>query len=224
MPGPDDHKLDHYLAYLIDPWKLHFRVTLKGQFDKKFQKATVTRFIRFLNPVIKNNEGKKNHHAHLNWYRIHTKELAQRKVAVRNQFGLQLLTLLRPVGLLVPAEKIEPNSQFPKELDHYKVYNAIPDKLILRKVLLEDQFDKVETVVEQAVYFAVPVEKRHEKRHFRIHNKEDHLVFYSIVPKEFTRTHEVQSQFGPHQMTTIENELLGVPTFKLDWANVDAAT
>lgn len=211
-------QLDHFKVYRIEPQPANATVFLRGQFENNFVKTALGRYIRFMNPVNKNNEGIIDKHAHLNWFQIFQDVLEpNRKVSLHNQFGLQTIKIGQPVALLAPAEKREPDSQFPQRLDHFKVYEVIQSELVNRSVTLRDQFGSSQNIAISARYFAVPVEKRHNNAYFPIENPQDHIVFYVLEPKELNKFRETKDQFGLHKMTTRYIELLGVPSKKIAW-------
>ena len=212
--------LDHYKVYNIVPSGRGFEVWLRGQFDGYVWDYTrVHRYSKFLNPADKNNEGMNNKHAHLNWYDIQQEELEPiRSITVSNQFGIQRFRIDQPVALLVPAEKEEAGSQFPDNLDHYKVYKILVNaEVFTANVTIKDQFGTEENTAYQAAYFAVPVEKRHDEAYYQIINPDDHLVFYQLDPKLWDESRATKDQFGVSQMKTRYSELLGVPSRKLGW-------
>ena len=217
--APAKFLLDHYKVYVIEPMEVEFQVWLRGQFDGNIWDYTkLYTYERFLNPADKNGEGIIDKHAHLNWYRTAQENLEPiRKIEVFNQFGLQTIKTDQPVAMLVPAEKIEPGSEFPQKLDHYKVFRIISyDGFQPVQVTIKDQFGAEENKALYPVYFAVPVEKRHNS-YFPINNREDHLVFYQLDPREWEEGRVTKDQFGALDMKTRYSELLGVPTQKLGW-------
>lgn len=219
-PAPMKFLLDHYKVYAIAPADVSFQVYLRGQFDGDlFQDTKVYRYERFLNPADKNGEGIIDKYAHLNWYAIFQEQLEPvRKVTIDNQFGVQTFKIDQPVALLVPAEKVEPGSQFPAKLDHYKVYRIIvTNEFITAPVNIQDQFGSEDNLALQPTYFAVPVEKKHADAYYPINNPQDHLVFYQLEPKDWQVRRRTKDQFGNLVMTTRYSDLLGVPSLKLGW-------
>src|SRR5262245_57509878 len=108
LSGVPAASADHFKCYkLIQSTVQDFlprQVTLVDQFDTEL--ATVVRPLRFCNPVDKNGEGITDPTAHLNCYTIAPGQpFRHRFVTVRNQFGDQMLRLVRPDSLCVPAEK-----------------------------------------------------------------------------------------------------------------------
>jgi hypothetical protein len=218
--APAKFLLDHYKVYVIEPMDVEFKVWLRGQFDGNIWDLTkLYTYERFLNPADKNGEGIIDKHAHLNWYRTAQENLEPiRKIEVFNQFGLQTIKTDQPVAMLVPAEKIEPGSQFPANLDHYKVFRIISyDGFQPVPVVIKDQFGVEDNRALRPVYFAVPVEKRHNNGYYPINNREDHLVFYQLDPREWNEGRTTKDQFGALDMKTRYSELLGVPSQKLGW-------
>lgn len=217
LHNPGQFLLDHFKVYNIDPQPVNAQVWLRGQFENVFKGAFVYEYAKFLNPVDKNGEGIIDKYDHLNWYWIETDPERDKGISLYNQFGLQTIKIGRAVALLAPAEKVEPGSQPPSKLDHYKVYEVISAQPIFWGVELKDQFGYEANQAIIAKYFAVPVEKRHNNLYFPILNPEDHLVFYMLEPMPIGEYRPTRDQFGGHDMRTIESELLGVPTKKLAW-------
>jgi hypothetical protein len=218
-PAPAKFLLDHYKVYVIEPVDVEFQVWLRGQFDGNIWDYTkLYTYERFLNPADKNGEGIIDKHAHLNWYATAQESLEPiRKIEVFNQFGNQVIKTDQPVAMLVPTEKIEPGSQFPANLDHYKVFRIISyDGFQPVPVVIKDQFGVEDNKALRPVYFAVPVEKRHNA-YFPINNPSDHLVFYQLDPRQWNEGRKTKDQFGTWDMKTRYSELLGVPTQKLGW-------
>ncbi len=216
--NPGQFQLDHFKVYNIEPMPVNADVWLRGQFDGNlFKRAFVYEYAKFLNPVDKNGEGIIDKYDHLNWHWIETDPEPTREVTLYNQFGQQIIKIDRAVALLAPAEKIEPGSQPPSDLDHYKVYEVVSAQPVHWGVDLKDQFGHEGNRAIIARYFAVPVDKRHNNLYFPIINKEDHIVFYMLDPIPINEYRPTRDQFGQHDMRTIESELLGVPTKKISW-------
>jgi hypothetical protein len=84
-------------------------------------------------------------------------------------------------------------------------------------VRLEDQFDKLVGSPEftesiKPLYFLTPASKNNEK----MYDSVTHYVAYEILPKRyFQYPANTFDQFGPHEITTINSELLLVPTKKI---------
>ncbi len=217
IKNPGNFNIDHFKVYRIEPQDVTFEVFLRGQFEDYYKVARLYQYTRFLNPVSKNDEGITDRRNHLNWYEIETDgDDPTRQLSVYNQFGLQTLVIDRAVALLAPAEKVEDGSEPPPRLDHYKVYLVIDGEPVYRDVQLKDQFVVERNIAMRPVYFAVPVEKRHD-RHFPITFREDHIVFYMLEPQPIDQYRLTIDQFGKHDMKTRYSELLGVPTWKLAW-------
>ena len=215
--NPGVYTLDHFLVYRVNPAQLNIEVRLRGQFDPDFLPARLTGRDRFLNPVEKNGEPILNRFAHLNWYRIQAPPEPVRTLSIFNQFGQQVLVIGDPVALLAPAEKVEPGSEFPKGLDHYKVYRVLDGESVMWQVGLADQFGQHGNLAGFPIYFAVPVEKVHNGQFFPINNPKDHIVFYQLNPWPHNSARPTIDQFGQHPVQTTHAVHLGVPTDKLAW-------
>jgi hypothetical protein len=210
-------RLDHYMVYVVKAQPINVTIRLWGQFDASWRSAYVDRYTRHLNPVEKNGEAINDKDAHLSWYDIQGQNEPIRSVWLENQFGPQDIKIGEAVALLVPTEKIEPGSQFPADLDHYKVYKVISGNPVNKGVELGDQFMQQGNVAMQPLYFAVPVRKYHNGNLFPINNPDDHLIFYQLDPIDFNFYRETKDQFGHKETSTLFTELLGVPSKKLMW-------
>ena len=213
--------LDDYHVYVIQPNPVNQGVQLRGQFDQQFLPAFVVDHIKHLNPASVNQQNIINQHAHLSWYHINAQPEPMRSVMVQNQFGVQTLLIGNPKALLAPTEKIEPGSQFPQGLDHYKVYEVLQANPVNQQVNIADQFVNENNMAMNPVFFAVPVEKWHNGNLFPINNPQDHIVFYSKNPINYNFFRNTRDQFGPKPMQTVFGELLGIVSSKLMWDQAD---
>ncbi len=207
-----EFKLDHFKVYDVKDTRVSITVALHGQFDKEPVKAQVVALTHFANNVSKNREAVHDRTAHLTWYRLEQDlDEPKREVEVENQFGTQRLVLGQPKYLLAPAEKREEGSAFPKELDHFKVYEVLDGKPVEKVVALADQFG-VEREVEVGLpkFFCVPVEKHVDGKVTKIINREDHLTVYEIA----WRPRVAIDQFGDHKLAFEPCEMLAVPSKK----------
>jgi hypothetical protein len=141
----------------------------------------------------------------------------KRELLVLNQFGEQKFVIGIPEGLLVPTEKIEKGSEFPKRLDHYKVYPVLESQPVERSVVLKDQFGSDPKVkIGKTSFFCVPVLKKHKEKTCQIINEKAHITIYAIEPmKECGLEKGVRDQFGERKLSIVKSEMLGVPTAKL---------
>ena len=100
--------LDHFRCYGLTPQKKLVGVTLRDQFVKG--QAKVIELVRLCNPVQKTFKGKvtkiKRFEAHLACYRISDgASFKPLDVAVRNQFGIKRLRVLKAETLCLPTFK-----------------------------------------------------------------------------------------------------------------------
>ncbi|MBC7965231.1 MAG: hypothetical protein H7Z17_04820 [Fuerstia sp.] len=207
-----DFKLDHFKVYDVKDTKVAVTVALHGQFDKEAVKANLVALTHFANPVSKNKEPIRDKNAHLTWYRIEQEmKEPKREIEIENQFGKHRLVLGQPKFLLAPAEKKEPGSAFPKELDHFKVYEVLKGESVGKTVSLEDQFG-IEGKVDVSLpkFFCVPVDKQHGDKLTKIRNGEDHLAVYEIA----STSRLTLDQFGEHKLAFEPCEMLCVPSKK----------
>lgn len=212
-------KLNHFKVYAAKGEFKQISVSLRDQFSRQIKKAIVAGIPYFANPVNKNGEGIPNPNAHLTWYTIKIDEpLIKRVVVIENQFGKQKLILGKALYLLVPTEKIEPNSLFPCEFNHFICYEVLEGDF-KTDVKLKDQFNESPILffVGKPRYFCNPVSKNMGK----IYDPNYHLVCYDIVspaegPK--SRTINIKNQFGDNRLTLQKGTLLCVPSQKIEWS------
>jgi hypothetical protein len=216
--------LDHFKVYDVDSIPTLHPVILEDQFDTLVvETGTLVKIDYFANPVNKNDEGIADPNAHLIWYRfIPTHAPVTYKVMVTNQFGDQKLIVGDPEYLLVPAEKIEPGSEFPELLDHYKCYPVKRyDPPINQFVSLDDQFGHEDVEVIKPVWFCNPCSKNDEE----IISEVDHLVFYEITPRDkYFIDITAVDQFDTYDLHVDSSRWLGVPTEKLAWSPYEIPT
>lgn len=216
-------RLDHFRAYDLDDIEVDYEVKLRGQFDDgQFRPHRLVNLEHLSNPVSKNREGILDPHAHLNWYRFdpETPHEPLRSVTVAHQFGEQELVIGDPEMLLVPTEKIEPKSRYPKTLDHYKCYRVEKGENPKAGPLsLADQFLSSRDVgIVSTLFFCVPVSKIYRGPEEPIHNEKTHLVIFGIEPRDHGTQRESRDQFDTYALNISETALLAVPCLKLSWS------
>jgi hypothetical protein len=219
---PKQLKLDHFKFYKFKPIQTKFDVRVQGQFDKEMVPVHLPEIIGFANPVAKDRGMIIDKNAHLTLYKL-LQRLAEpnRRLSIDNQFGKQELVIGKPMGLLVPTEKIEKGSGFPRNLDHYKVYSVLESKPVERSVMLKDQFDSGKVRIGKPSHFCVPVLKKHKKES-PIVNEKAHITIYEIEPtKNYDLVIRVRDQFGKRKVPIDKSALLGVPTLKLSFEVLD---
>jgi hypothetical protein len=164
---------DHFKCYTLAPIRFTQRtVSLTDQFVTST--ATVIRPTRFCNPADKNAEGIHDPTEHLACYQIREGTFAKRTVLVRNQFGDQTLTVVKPEALCNPAEKNGVPS--PLNGDHFKCYRVRGKGFATRTVTLADQFEtRTETVLKPRLV-CNPVDKNGGG----IRNPDEHLTCYTL--------------------------------------------
>ena len=214
-----DLKLDYFKFYNVANREVDGDVLLRGQFDQRPQKMRLRLLDYFANPVSKNNEPLYDKNAHLAWYRGVQPSEPPRRVVLENQFGKFNIRIDRGFGLLVPTQKLEAGSVFPKELDHYKVYRVSDAEQSVDKALkLRDQFGSDEVKLRLPLYFAVPVTKRVGDKTYPVHNERAHLLIFSITTREVQKTIKLRNQFARGTSAQVVRSLmLGAPSVKLEW-------
>ena len=214
----NDLKLDYFKFYDVANQRINRDVLVQGQFDEEPEVIELVYLNLFANPVSKNGEEIFDKHAHLTWYNVFDPiPEPTRTVVFDNQFGTQKVLIGRTIALLAPAQKYEHGSEFPKRLDHFKVYLVLRSEPVGKEVKLEDQFGGDETVVHYPVAFAVPVRKQHWRRTFDINNEDAHLALYRITPRYEERSVLARDQFGRHRIHVYRSILLAAPSKKVEW-------
>jgi hypothetical protein len=199
-------------------------VLLVDQFEEKL--TAVLRPYRVCNPADKNGEGINDPTAHEMCYQIRDAggqpRFLRRDVQVVNQFGEQVLTVLRPESLCVPAEKDGVPSAL--NVDRFKCYKAKGKsgtaRFAARDVDLSDQFETKRTTVQKPFLVCNPVDSEGQG----VQNPACHLVCYKIKdapgqPRFTARDVSVQDEFNTESVTAFRNtcrkaSLLCVPSLK----------
>jgi hypothetical protein len=213
---------DHFKCYRVREGSRRFHpgpVSLVDQFGAAANVAEEPE--RLCNPVDKEGEGISDPTAHLMCYDLASQPgFEPRAVVVRNQFGDQILTVIRPDSLCVPAEKDGVES--PLDLNHFKCYRVAQrhGKFAARTVELADQFETKRTVVQKPVLMCNPVDKNGEG----IVDPAAHLTCYRIIEapgqEEFLqREVTVEDQFTEQAVSAFRGtcrraSLLCVPSLK----------
>jgi hypothetical protein len=197
VPGPVVDVLgcnDHYKCYKVTNEPFAQRpVTLVDQFGTT--SATVIRPTRFCNPADKNSGGILDPTAHLMCYQLRESGFARRTVVVRNQFGDQTVTVVKPETLCNPAEKngVPFGNANGASLDHFKCYRIRAKGFTTRTVTLTDQFETRTDTVLKPRLLCNPVDKNGEG----IPNPALHLTCYTLKAAPFTpQPVVVEDQFG----------------------------
>jgi len=216
-----DLRLDYFQIYEVGTKVAAGNVLLRGQFDSRRVKMHLSVLDHFATPVSKNGEPLHDRHAHLVWYRGVQPPEPKRAVRVENQFGTFRICIASGQGLLVPTQKIEEGSQYPDALDHYKVYRLADVDIVQKtRVDLRDQFGASRVRLLAPLYFAVPVEKRHDTKEFPVQNDRAHLLLFAINTvdlEEMTKVN-IWNQFDKRKsIDVLHGVMLAVPGVKKDW-------
>lgn len=214
--------LDHFKFYRLQETEsdlsVDINVGLRGQFDLIFRPANLSELLLFATPVDKNNEGIISDDNHMTIYdfAVNTPE-PERILTVSNQFFANTpLRIGDGIGLMVPAQKINPgNHAPPQNLDHYKLYRVLQGESPEATVTLNDQFGNDNNEVRTPVLFGVPVAKSFNGNIEPINNEVDHLVIYQILPRNIAIDVRSNDQFGTFDFRARRARFLAVPTLKL---------
>jgi hypothetical protein len=207
--------LDHFQCYEVKPaFFAGLTVTVQDQF------GTLTETIRYPHRLCaaanKNGEGIQDPTHHLVGYRTKpspfTKRLRQTLV---DQFGTQLLDVVRPDVLDVPSSKDGVPQASP--LDHFQCYTVKRSKgapkFAKRTVSVSDQFETVTLTLVKPVLLCAPASKNNEDPTAPSHP--DHLTCYKTADGKFPQsTHTISNQFGLDEVTLIHRRELCVPSLK----------
>ena len=210
----------HGTGYPImgQPQYIGENVTLEDQFGAV--NATVEYLRSFYNPAGKWHDGVESPllypDCHSLTYNITCQgQLGQWLVVVKNQFGIQELTVSGPGGMSAPAQKLEPFYHDPPVgFDHYLVYGIIGGQPVNEVVDLYDEFDYFADVqVLQPVYFSNPVRKIHDGEVTEILNPELCFVVYVLGPP-YSPVYGVRAvdQFGDRSFDALGPYSLTVPS------------
>jgi hypothetical protein len=217
-----DLRLDYFQVYDAANQRVGESVALMGQFDKEPERGRLLFLDLFANPVSKNDEPIYDKNAHFTCYYLYEPAPEPTRVVIaENQFGTHELFIGNAVRLLVPAQKLDRRTVFPRELDHYKVYRVLEGRPVDAGVALRDQFMTSDAKVTYPYGFAVPVKKEHEGRTFPIHNEKAHLILYKMSPRSFAKPVKVRDQFGGRYLYVYRAILLAVPSVKHEWKEVE---
>ena len=214
-------KLDYFQIYDLENRPAAGNILLQGQFDQRRLKMQLALVDYFGNPVSKNGEPIYDKNAHLAWYRGVQPAEPIRRVVLENQFGKFDIRTGTGYGLLVPTQKVEPGSAFPKELDHFKVYRLVDVEQVPEVTLkLRDQFGASEARLRLPLYFAVPVTKRVGTKEFPIQNGHAHLLIFSITLRNVEKKITLRNQFSRASVNVVRSIMLAVPSVKREWKQV----
>ena len=208
--------LDHFQCYEVKPaFFSQVTVTVQDQF------GTLTETLRYPHrlcaPANKNDEGIQDPTDHLAGYATKavsgfTKRTGQTLV---DQFGTQLLDVVRPDVLMVPTSKDGVQQQPP--LDHFQCYKVKRSKggpkFAKRTVTVSDQFESLTLTLVKPILLCAPASKNNEDPTAPSHP--DHLTCYKTQDGRFPQsTHTITNQFGLDEVTLIHRRELCVPSLK----------
>ena len=208
--------LDHFQCYEVKPaFFTPLTVTVQDQF------GTLTEGIRYPHrlcaPANKNGEGILDPTDHLAGYTTKPSPFTKRlNQIVVDQFGTQLLDVIRPENFLVPTSKDGVPLVMP--VDHFQCYKVKRSKggakFTKRTVSVADQFESVTVTLVKPILLCAPANKNNEDPTAPSHP--DHLTCYKTADGKFpSSTHVISNQFGSSdQVTLIHRRELCVPSLK----------
>jgi hypothetical protein len=218
---PPTYNLDHFKAYIVQAKTGKIKdVKVSDQFINYPKPASITvkplEMTYFATAVRKNGSSIKDPMAHYAWYRIKYDTYKELIVTYKNQmtdYNWDTIHLKKLRGILVPTEKIEKGSKFPKNLQHYLCYEVDPYGGTKRDVTLIDPQFKQEGKVtaEGPQYFCTPC----SKDDYPIKNPDVHLAVYNITDGPFLHKEKtIRNQFGVQCIEIVTQRWLLVPTTK----------
>jgi hypothetical protein len=215
---PDLPRENHYQVYHTPPITYTKPILLTDQFAT-YQTST---FIleRWANPAEKILPDTGEHFPpvdpfiHQTWWRATLPAAPPRDIVVIDQFGTSQWKVYDPVYLLNPALKNVPGGQ-PPFWNHYLCYDAI-GPIVVRPVVLVDQFGTTTVVGLQSRWFCNPVEKRHldDGLVYPILDYKAHLACYIKNPNPMAQPIIGVDQFGQWQFDVFQSDCLCVPALK----------
>jgi hypothetical protein len=158
---------------------------------------------------------------HFTLYSLDVAQPTSWRVVVKNQFGdNQELTVAGPAGLLVPTQK--EGQEEPVCLNHFLVYVVTDyETYPFVNVHLEDQFLSEDVTIGKPYFFANPVQKTVDGNVTEIMNEAEHLVLYAAQGEAFSKTVQIENQFGPQtidvETSEVYPDMLAVPSEKISW-------
>jgi hypothetical protein len=101
-------------------------------------------------------------------------------------------------------------------IDHYKVYNLLPETAPIPGVLLEDQFGASDVDLLSLAKLGVPVSKAiaPDQPSGALQRPDEHLSWYELVDIQAPRTVNITNQFGEETWTVKDGAFLLVPAIK----------
>jgi hypothetical protein len=218
---PAQPRLEHFKCYAVQPHGKFAQRSVKLTDQFGATQARVVKSATLCAPVQKNRERLTNRTAQLKCYAIRGSSFQARNVAVRNQFGGDVLRVLKPVSLCVPSLRTRVRNPKPTTAkqratltDHFQCY-AVQSQapFAARSADLSDQFGSEKVSVRKPVTLCAPVQKNKT----RVQHPVRHLVCYAIRdPKKFSaRVVRVVNQFGAEIVSVVRPSTLCVPSVKV---------
>lgn len=220
---PAQPRLEHFKCWTLRKPNPPFQprsVQLQDQFGAHTARAV--RPVELCNPAQKNKEPWVNRDAHLECYSIDRTQpsFTEQKVLVRNQFGSDTLTVVRPHRLCLPTSKTKARTNPAKLtaeqlIDHFRCYAVKGSKFAERKVAIRDQFGREGARLLRARLLCAPVLKNKTPALHPV----QHLVCYTLKRAVTTplpaRLVRVRNQFRRKVTVTLKPIQLCVPSLKV---------
>jgi hypothetical protein len=222
-------EFNHGLGYLVVGGSQYIGedVTLEDRFGS-FE-ATVTYPYVFANPVEKRHDGTVApilypDATYLSDNITLEEEPGEWLVVVKNQFGIQELTVSGPVALSVPAQELEPFYHDPPAADHLLSYHAIAGDPVNEVVDLYDEFGSyTDVLVTQPMGISNPVRKTHDGEVTEIlYADADFCTVNYLLSLEYSPAGQVQvtDQFGEQILDVYGPIVLAVPSRILSYQRI----
>jgi hypothetical protein len=136
------------------------------------------------------------------------------RLRMDNQFGDDKRVRIEAwaKGLLVPTRRLpQPD---PTNLDHFTCYSVVSGPSVDKKVVLKDEFERIETKVGQLSFACVPTAKVHDSNSFSPQHPRANLACYEIGGRNLKppQTRDFENQFEAGQVTATRALFLCVPS------------
>jgi len=217
--------LDHFECYWATPHSFANRlVGVRDQFNVSAfpRKLAVTRqgLDTLCNPASKNRESVPNQFSHLFCYPVAKGTPFRAKtVLITNQFGQDLLRIVRPRELCLPTSKnLRRSAKFRPipNIAHYLCYDVRAQRRRYPAVTLSDEFGFRKATVLAPDRLCAPVQKFVPgQKPTAVIDPLDHLLCYSIRTRFAPRAAYIRNQFEIRALKAIRGRWLCVPSTKL---------
>jgi len=215
-----DLGLDYFTFYECSHQTVKAKVELQCQFDEEPEPALVTGRRRFGDRSSKNGQPVVDPNSSLTWYDLTDPLLdPHRAVVFEDQFGKHEVVIRRLVALLTPVRCVSGGRSYPRDLDHFKVFEVVKSSGRLNvDADFASGFGSRTATLGEPAFFCAPANKIHDGKVTEIKNDKAHMVIYRVVPEPAEPQFEkMRDQFGRYRFDLTDNQYIGTPCAKSDW-------